>query len=139
MTYLNRTKHVKMAFDQQTRDLNYYLYLANKYFPLIHTDYYVPADPNSHHQAGNNEEEDDIAPMTLSSHYLGRADEESTRKSYHNNISRNRTAPYPPPLQSHTVVPNHTPNRMHNRTTSVCHILSFVYLYLSFIYDLNYF
>lgn len=66
ITYLSRTKHVKMAFNQHTGDLNYYLFLANKYFTLIHTDHYVPANHNPHHQAGNDEKEDDIVPMTIS-------------------------------------------------------------------------
>lgn len=66
ITYLNRTKHVKMAFDQRSSDQNYYLFLAHKYFMLIHVDYYTPTDlPNSHCEVEDDEDEDDIAPMTI--------------------------------------------------------------------------
>lgn len=88
MTYLNRTKHVKMAFDQWSGDLNYYIYLAHRYFILIHINHYAPTNPpNSHRKVEDNEEEDDIAPMIISSYNPDIIDKETSRRSERNNKS----------------------------------------------------
>ena len=73
ITFLSRTRHVKMAFDQNM--------VANKYFTLIYTNHYTPTDRDPHNQAGNEEGKDDLAPMTISSQSLGRTKDAFSQKS----------------------------------------------------------
>lgn len=69
ITYLTRTRHLKVEFDQRLGTLNYYIYFTDKYFMPIHVNHYVAnITQNLDQDASSDEEDDDVTTIALSTH-----------------------------------------------------------------------